>query len=74
MAAARALIGGPELVLADEPTSALDPATRDQWLAHFLTEAQTAGSAVLLVSHDPALRAHVDRVVALASLAESTSC
>lgn len=68
VAAARALIGAPALVIADEPTSALDPQTRDQWLVHFLGEARRVGSAVLMVSHDPDVRVHFDRVMALEAL------
>lgn len=68
VAAARALIGRPALIIADEPTSALDPETRDQFLSLVLDEARAGGGGVLMVSHDPALAAHFDRVVSLQSI------
>jgi putative ABC transport system ATP-binding protein len=68
VAAARALIGRPALIIADEPTSALDPETRDQFLSLVLDEARAGGGGVLMVSHDPALAAHFDRVVPLQSI------
>jgi putative ABC transport system ATP-binding protein len=57
VAAARALIGAPPLILADEPTSALDSDNRDRFLDLLLTQAHQHGSSVLFVSHDPALSA-----------------
>ncbi|WP_429196693.1 ABC transporter ATP-binding protein [Luteibacter sp. W1I16] len=65
VAAARALIGGPELLLADEPTSALDAASRDAFLKLLLGECARHGTGVVFVSHDLALARHFDRVVAL---------
>lgn len=65
VAAARALLGSPSLILADEPTSALDPKNRDAFL-RALKGAQTArGAALLCVSHDPALEPYFDRTVTL---------
>lgn len=58
VAAARALIGAPSLVIADEPTSALDAETRDAFIATLLSEAE--GAAVLFVSHDASLAPHFD--------------
>ncbi|MEM9014035.1 MAG: ABC transporter ATP-binding protein [Pseudomonadota bacterium] len=63
VAAARALIGSPSLVIADEPTSALDAETRDTFIGTLLAEAGDA--AVLFVSHDAALARHFDRVLSL---------
>jgi putative ABC transport system ATP-binding protein len=57
VAAARALIGAPELVMADEPTSALDQDAREGFLALLFAECTTAGSALVFVSHDLTLRA-----------------
>ena len=72
VAAARALLGSPSLILADEPTSALDPKNRDAFL-RALKEAQTArGAALLCVSHDPALEPYFDRTVTLAALQGAT--
>ena len=65
VAAARALIGAPELVLADEPTSALDADARDAFVALLLAECRRNGSAVVFVSHDLALAQHFDRVARL---------
>ena len=72
VAAARALLGSPSLILADEPTSALDPKNRDAFL-RALKEAQTArGAALLCVSHDPALEPYFDRPVTLDILQGAT--
>lgn len=68
VAAARALIGRPELVIADEPTSALDSDSRDSFLDLLGAECSAAGSAILFVSHDRALAGHFHRTVELAEL------
>jgi putative ABC transport system ATP-binding protein len=68
VAAARALIGHPELVIADEPTSALDAALRDAFMDLLLGQCRAAGSTLVFVSHDERLAARFDRVVALAEL------
>jgi len=62
-AVARALIGGPELILADEPTSALDADTRDAFIALLKEECAARGSALVFVSHDAALASHFNRHV-----------
>ncbi len=72
VAAARALLGSPSLILADEPTSALDPKNRDAFL-RALKNAQAARVAALLcVSHDPALEPYFDRTVTLDALQGTT--
>lgn len=65
VAAARALIGRPEIVVADEPTSALDAARQDAFIELLLTEARAAGSSVVFVSHDLRLAAHFDEILEL---------
>jgi putative ABC transport system ATP-binding protein len=71
VAAARALIGRPELVIADEPTSALDAGTRDQFLDLVTAEAGETGAGLLMVSHDPGLAPRFDRVLRLADILQS---
>ena len=68
VAAARALIGGPELVLADEPTSALDGPLREDFMALLLQACAAAGSALVFVSHDERLAARFDERLALPEL------
>lgn len=65
VAAARALIGAPELVIADEPTSALDEDLRQAFMALLLQSCRDAGSALLFVSHDLRLAEPFDRVLNL---------
>jgi len=60
VAAARALIGRPALLLADEPTSALDADNRGAFLDLLFSEARSASTAIVLVSHDASLRPHFD--------------
>jgi len=67
VAAARALIGAPELLLADEPTSALDVDRRDEFMALLLAACRQAHSALVFVSHDRALSHHFNRQLALAA-------
>lgn len=68
VAAARALIGQPELVIADEPTSALDADTREAFLALLFAECRAAGASLLFVSHDQSLAPLFDRHLALDQL------
>lgn len=55
VAAARALIGRPALVIADEPTSSLDADRRNTFLDLLFAECAAAGSTLLFVSHDLSL-------------------
>ena len=68
VAAARALIGAPALVIADEPTSALDEDLRESFMALLLSSCAEAGSALLFVSHDLRLAAHFGRRIDLPAI------
>ncbi|MCB1938379.1 MAG: ABC transporter ATP-binding protein [Rhodocyclaceae bacterium] len=68
VAAARALIGGPALVIADEPTSALDAARQQVFLDLLLNECAAVGASLLFVSHDLRLAGRFDRSVALGEI------
>ncbi|ADM10609.1 putative ABC transporter [Parvularcula bermudensis HTCC2503] len=72
VAAARALIGQPGLIIADEPTSALDPVSQDLFLSLLTAETERSGAALLFVSHDDRLRSHFDRRVSLDSLSPAS--
>jgi putative ABC transport system ATP-binding protein len=65
VAAARALIGRPEIVLADEPTSALDADRREAFLRLLFRECEAEGATLLFVSHDRSLEGLFDRTLAL---------
>jgi putative ABC transport system ATP-binding protein len=65
VAAARALIGRPEVVLADEPTSALDSETREDFLRLLFSECRRSMTTLLFVSHDRSLTGLFDRVLDL---------
>lgn len=60
-AIARALVHGPELVMADEPTSALDDQHAERALALLKESVQAVGAALLVVTHDQRVRGHLDR-------------
>jgi putative ABC transport system ATP-binding protein len=65
VAIARALITNPILVLADEPTGNLDTKSADE-IAGLLKQVATDwGHTVLMVTHDPRIAAHADRIVFL---------
>ena len=68
VAAARALIGAPELIIADEPTSALDEGTRERFLELLSTQCDEASASLLFASHDTRLGVLFDRRVSLTEL------
>lgn len=68
VAAARALIGRPEILIADEPTSALDAPRQQAFIDLLLAEARAVDAALLFVSHDARLAAHFDHTVALTDI------
>ncbi len=68
VAAARALIGAPPLIIADEPTSALDHNVRAQFLELLFAQCQKFNTALLLVSHERELGTHFDRSIGLHDL------
>jgi len=68
VAAARALIGRPEIIIADEPTSALDAPRQQAFIDLLLAECRAVGATLLFVSHDLRLAEHFDRIVAMAEI------
>jgi putative ABC transport system ATP-binding protein len=73
VAAARALIGSPELIVADEPTSALDRDRQMAFLDVLFAQVADAGSTLIMVSHDQSLAPRFDRVVPLGEIAREVS-
>lgn len=61
VAACRALLGAPELILADEPTSALDQEVREKFIRLLFECCEETKAAVLFVSHDRTLIPLFDR-------------
>lgn len=61
VAAARALIGWPGLVIADEPTSALDADTRKKFVELLFQECRRLKATLVFVSHDGSLASLFDR-------------
>ena len=65
VAAARALLGKPELILADEPTSALDFDHREKFIKLLFSLCEKSKTALLFVSHDRTLEKLFDRSICL---------
>ena len=72
VAAARALIGAPELLIADEPTSALDWDRRRAFLELLEGECVDQGTTLVFVSHDATLEPLFDRTIDLARINQAT--
>jgi putative ABC transport system ATP-binding protein len=68
VAAARALIGRPEVLIADEPTSALDADRREGFMALLLEACRASASTLVFVSHDERLAARFDERLSLATV------
>ena len=62
VAAARAIVCDPSLVLADEPTGALD-SKNSRRLLESLTELNTSGATIIMVTHDSFAASYAGRVV-----------
>ncbi len=71
VAAARALLAAPELVICDEPTSSLDTDRRDAFLALLAASVARANATLLFVSHDASLGARFDTQLSLPQLNRS---
>jgi putative ABC transport system ATP-binding protein len=65
VAIARALAGTPEVLLADEPTANLDTVVGTQILDLFRDLAKRENKGLVIVTHDPKVRAVADRVVGI---------
>lgn len=68
VAAARALIGMPKLIIADEPTSSLDYDNRTAFIELLLEQVNQSGSTLLFVSHDPTLESLFNRTLDLKNI------
>ena len=68
VAAARSLMGAPELVLADEPTSSLDANRRAAFLELLFRECERERTTLIFVTHDATLAPLFDRAVEFADL------
>lgn len=68
VAAARALIGAPGLVIADEPTSSLDADRRAAFIGLLFSECKRERTALIFVSHDAGLAPLFDRTVEFAQI------
>ena len=69
VAAARALIGGPELIIADEPTSSLDRGHQREFLDLLFGDIAKAGATLIMVSHDETLADNFTHVTRLEDFA-----
>jgi putative ABC transport system ATP-binding protein len=64
VAIARALVNRPSLLLADEPTGNLDSTTSEEIMRVF-GELHTQGQTIVVVTHEPSIAEHAERVVVL---------
>lgn len=65
VAIARALVGQPAILLADEPTGNLDSKTSQEIMA-LIDQLHQQGQTIIMVTHEPDIAAHCDRVIDLA--------
>lgn len=73
VAAARALMGAPEIVIADEPTSSLDSERRAVFVDLLFQECERVDATLIFVSHDAALISRFDRVIRFAEINRAQS-
>jgi putative ABC transport system ATP-binding protein len=69
VAAARALIGSPELIVADEPTSSLDRDRQQAFLDLLFADIAAANATLIMVSHDESLAPRFTRAANLTGIA-----
>lgn len=73
VAAARAFIGSPEIIIADEPTSSLDEGHQAKFIELLFAEKARTGACLIVVSHDMRLASHFDRVIQLPDICQTRS-
>jgi putative ABC transport system ATP-binding protein len=66
VAIARALVNDPAILIADEPTGALDSKTGAEIMSLFQSLHQEYGQTIIMVTHDPFIARHTDRIIRLA--------
>jgi putative ABC transport system ATP-binding protein len=64
VAIARALVNDPLIVLADEPTGNLDSRSAEE-IVGFLSELHQRGRTIVMITHEPDMAAHAQRVIEL---------
>ena len=64
VAVARALANEPAVLLADEPTGNLDK-HNGEVVAEIFQQIASAGQAIVMVTHDPALAARAGRIISM---------
>ena len=62
---ARALVAAPEVIFADEPTGNLDSRTSEEILDLMRSITRQHGNTLVMVTHDPTVAAHADRVITI---------
>jgi putative ABC transport system ATP-binding protein len=65
VAVARALVNSPSILLADEPTGNLDSKSGDEVVGLLRQVVDEFGRTTVIVTHDPRVAAHADRIVFL---------
>lgn len=65
VAIARALVNNPSIILADEPTGNLDTKTGEIVLATFEKLNRTLGRTIILITHEPDVAHHADRIITI---------
>jgi putative ABC transport system ATP-binding protein len=68
VAACRALIGSPEIIIADEPTSALDQDQRESFLQILMSQVEKCKSTLIFVSHDLTLKPYFSRQIPMGDI------
>lgn len=71
VAAARALIGSPDILIADEPTSSLDSDLRESFIGQLFEECRRSSTTLVFVSHDTTLQPLFSRTVQLGDINQS---